>query len=253
MQQAVGIPLQRDAARFQHIGAAGHAQGHLGILLHQQDRHALFVQAPNDVKDLLHHDRSQTHGGFVQQQHICARHHGAAHGQHLLLTARKRACDLPAALFQAGKMLIHQLQIGDNGACGLGVSAHFQIFLHGHAQKNAAALRHVRQPLANDLVRGHGFDAFVLKYNVAGFGAQQSRNGFQVRAFACAVGTDEGNDLALVHRKADVVQGVDVAVIHIDAVHLQHSFTHGFTPPACPDRLRSPADCCEFHRVCPWQ
>ena len=48
--------------------------------------------------DPLHHERRQAHRGLVEHEQLGPAHHGAAHGEHLLLAAGERAGRLLAAL-----------------------------------------------------------------------------------------------------------------------------------------------------------
>ena len=45
--------------------------------------------------------------------------------------------------------------------------------------------------------------------------------GLQGGGFASTVGTDQGDDLALIHLEGDVLDGVDVAVIDVDVINFQ--------------------------------
>ena len=71
-------------------------------------------------------------------------HQGAAHGQHLLLTAGKGACQLAFALFQAGEPLV---DIGHRfGHIGrIRESSHLQVLFHRHLGEDVPSFRHMRQ------------------------------------------------------------------------------------------------------------
>ena len=51
---------------------------------------------------------------------------------------------------------------------------------------------------------------------------EQACDGLQDGGLAGAVGADEGDDLPLIYLKGDVLDGVDGAVIDVDALYLQH-------------------------------
>ena len=106
------------------------------------------------------------------------------------------------------------------------VSAHFQIFQHGHLQEDAPSFRAERHPLRNNLVRRHAHDVLVVQKDAAAAGLQQSGHGIQRRGFARAVGADQGNDLALVHLEGNSLDGVNAAVVYVEVVHLQQSVAH---------------------------
>ena len=53
LQQLLAGAGGDDLACLQHIAPVGHGQGHLGVLLHQQDGGAVLVQVLDDLNDLL--------------------------------------------------------------------------------------------------------------------------------------------------------------------------------------------------------
>src|SRR5712672_547034 len=61
MHQPLATIVHHDPADFQHIAVMRRLQRDLGVLLDQQDRHALlFVNAPDDGENLPDQDRRQT-------------------------------------------------------------------------------------------------------------------------------------------------------------------------------------------------
>ena len=179
------------------------------------------MDVADNVEDLLHQQRRKTHGRLVQHQHGSVAHERTPHGQHLLLAAGHGARQLLAALLQAGEQGEHLFLVGGDGGSGLGVGAHIKVLVHRHVQEHMASLRHLCKAAFHDLVGAHAFDAFALVQHIAGAGLQKAGNGFQGGGFARAVGTDQGDDLARVDGERDILYGVDVAVVDVDAVHLQ--------------------------------
>src|SRR3954469_16938646 len=60
MHQAVAAVVHDDTADLQHIAVMRGLQRHLGILLDQQDRHALLlVDSADDGENLFHQDRRE--------------------------------------------------------------------------------------------------------------------------------------------------------------------------------------------------
>ena len=153
-------------------------------------------------------------------------HQRPPHGQHLLFAAGKGSGSLTAALLEPGETFIYPFQSRCNLAVGAGIGAHLQIFFHAHLRKNPAAFRHMGQPLGDDFMGNGCGNALVLKGDGAGFGAQKAGYGFQYRRFSGAVGADKRYNLSLFHRKRDVLDGMDAAVIDIDVFHLKHG--HGY-------------------------
>src|SRR3984893_10844877 len=88
MHQPLATVVHDDAADFQHIAIMRRLQRDLGVLLDNQDRHALLLGVPlDDGENLLHQDRRQTQRRLVEQQQRGAVHQRAPDRQHLLLGA----------------------------------------------------------------------------------------------------------------------------------------------------------------------
>ena len=81
--------------------------------------------------------------------------------------------------------------------------------------KNAAALRHLRHAQMNDLVAGHVGDILPVVGHGAALDRHKPHDALHRGGLARAVGADEGDDLALVHFKADAADRLDHAVINV--------------------------------------
>jgi hypothetical protein len=81
----------------------GDLQGQAGVLLHQEDGLPLPVELLYGLKDEVHQDRGQAHGGLVHEEDAGVLHQGPADGQHLLLASGKRAPLLVPPLVEAGE------------------------------------------------------------------------------------------------------------------------------------------------------
>src|SRR4051812_24780683 len=57
--QLGGGPVHPDLAGLEQVAVVGDFQRGAGVLLDQQDRHALLAQAADDLEDLAHHQRRQ--------------------------------------------------------------------------------------------------------------------------------------------------------------------------------------------------
>ena len=88
-------------------------------------------------------------------------------------------------------------------------------------QEDVAALRHLCQTGLNDLMGADALDALALIEHIAGLGVEQTGHRLQGGGLACAVGADEGDDLALVHLEGNILDRVDVAVKDVDVINLQ--------------------------------
>jgi hypothetical protein len=75
-------------AGLENIAVLGETQSHVRVLLCKQKCNPfLLIQAGNDLENLLHQLRRQTHGRFVQKNDGRTRHERPPQRGHLLLTA----------------------------------------------------------------------------------------------------------------------------------------------------------------------
>ena len=140
-------------------------------------------------------------------------HKGAAHGHHLLLTAGKRAGQLAATFLQTREVVEHHLKIlTQTGLVFETERAHLQVLLHAHAGEHVAAFRHMGHAQRDDLVRMRFEQIVAIIGNAAGFGRHQTGDGVQGGGLAGAVGSDQGDDLAVVHLEANALDRVDRAI-----------------------------------------
>jgi hypothetical protein len=131
LRSAEAQRAQSNQSAFHHITALAHLQRELGVLLHQQHRHAFGGDFPDGFEDPLHHERRQPHAGLVQEQQFWRAHQRAADGEHLLLAPGQGPSGLPAPLVQPRKQLEHAQQVGPY-ARGIvpGIRTHLQVLLY---------------------------------------------------------------------------------------------------------------------------
>src|SRR3984893_17411543 len=78
VHQALAGIVHHDPADFQYIAIMRRLQRHLGVLLDQEDRHALlFIDAPDDGENLLDQDRRQAERRLVEPKQGRPVHQGA--------------------------------------------------------------------------------------------------------------------------------------------------------------------------------
>src|SRR5881628_795791 len=99
-RQAPRLVGQDDAARLEAVAAVRHLEGHVGVLLDEQDRGALLVDLPDRAKDRGHELRREAEGRLVQQKDRRTGHERAADGEHLQLAAGQGPGLLAGALLQ---------------------------------------------------------------------------------------------------------------------------------------------------------
>ena len=92
--------MHTDLAQLQHIAVIRNFQRGQSVLLHHEDGRPLGSDGLEGLKNILNDQRSQTQGGFIQQQNLRVRHQRPANGQHLLLTAGEGSRLLTPPLLQ---------------------------------------------------------------------------------------------------------------------------------------------------------
>ena len=209
-------------AGLDDVAVIGVAERDIGVLLGDQKAHAfLLIQFFNDIKDLAHQLRGQTHGRLIQQQHLGFGHHRPGHGDHLLLPARGKARLALAPDLEALEIAVNLLQfLPDRGLAEFaGIGTGDDIFLHGQVGKTAPALQHLHQAPADHLgrvcpVNGPAIVADRAAGDLAPFLRQHGGDGLQGRALAGAVAAQKRHDPASPHAERDIMQGRDDIVIH---------------------------------------
>src|SRR5882724_1134657 len=147
VHQPLATVIHDDPADLQNITIMRRLQCNLGILLDQQDRHAmLFIDTPDDGENLLHQDRRQPQRRLIEQQQCRPVHQCTPDRQHLLLTARELPGRLVEPLLQPRKISADPLQVLSHRlAIAARISPHHQVLAHGEERKHLAPLRHVAQ------------------------------------------------------------------------------------------------------------
>src|SRR5215470_5548347 len=123
--EVVRSALVDDLSLAHHVDAIRDAQGQVIVLLDQQDRQALALEALEDAADLPHDDRRQSLGRLIQQEHPAIREERATERQHLLLPAGERARHLTLTLGEARKQRKDPLDRQASRS-----RAHEQVLLH---------------------------------------------------------------------------------------------------------------------------
>ena len=85
-KQLLGGAFHKNFTRRQDVGPVGNVKGRISILFHKQNGGTPFIDFLNSFKDILHQDRGNSQGGFVQEQEARIGHAGPGNGQHLLFT-----------------------------------------------------------------------------------------------------------------------------------------------------------------------
>ena len=116
--QVRGSAVQADFAVLKHVAILACRKRDARILLDQQDRNALAIDARQDREHLLDQHRREAEARLIHQQEFRPRHERAPDHQHLLFAARQRTRLLLGALLQTREIIVDALeQIGD-AVCG---------------------------------------------------------------------------------------------------------------------------------------
>ena len=196
----------------------------LGVLLHQKNADARFLDPGEGAEQLGAQQRRQTERGLVEQEDRRRRHHRAADRHHLPFAAAHRAHELLGTLAQLGKQGQDARQIVRLAlARPVGMGAEREILLHGEIGEDAAILGHQRDAGLHDLMRRavgdvgpvHEHGRAVHLARLPGYGPQEG-------ALAGAIGAEHHHDLAFRHRRRNVLKRAMAAVEDRNVAALKH-------------------------------
>src|SRR5207245_6222419 len=193
--------------------AAGGAEGNGGVLLHEQDTHALLpVDGAHDAEDVADDERRQPQRRLVEQEQPWPQHERARDGQHLLLAAGERAARLLLALGEHWEVAVHALEVlRDTAAPAPRVGAQAQVLLDGEVHERAAPLGRVADAEPHQVFRRAPVDALPREADLARR-ADHAAHRAQRRRLARAVGAQNRGDAALLAGAVDAVQALRPAL-----------------------------------------
>ena len=91
----------------QHIGAIRDFERLPGVLFHHQDRQPGARNLDDPVEELIHDNRADPGGRFIQHQHLGLRHQGTPDRNLLTLPAGELSCRLKPLFPKDRKQLIN--------------------------------------------------------------------------------------------------------------------------------------------------
>src|SRR5215831_14631464 len=167
LEQASARVFHHDAPHLQHVAVVSEVEGHVGVLLHEEDGHALLpIDAADDVEDVLDELRGEAQRGLVEEHHGGPGHEGATDGQHLLLAAGEGARALLGAASEDGEVVVHHLEVAGDALPVLPrVRAHLEVLAHGEEGEHLAPLRDVAEPQAHHAVGIHAAEGAAVEGN----------------------------------------------------------------------------------------
>ena len=116
-------------------------------------------------------------------------------------------------LFQAREQFVHVVLAFADFGLGVEEPAHVQVLFHRQPREHPPAFRHNGNAGTHDVGGGFVGDIAAFQNDPAGAGLRVAANGHQQGGLAGAVGTDQGDNFALVHLHRHPVQGLDLAVV----------------------------------------
>ena len=125
-----------------------------------------------------------------------------------LLETREEREDALAVLVDGGVVAAHERAEGE-------------VLVDGQIRENAATFRAVAHTQPDDLVGLEAGDRLAIEQHLSGRGPDHAGNGAERRRLARAVATDERQDLPLLDRQIDPVQGLDGPVSDAQILHFQ--------------------------------
>jgi hypothetical protein len=143
-------------AALQRKDAVGKRQHQIEIVLDNDDAH-VPAQPVEYTKEFQGHRRREPFERLVQQQQLDIARHRARHGDHLLLPAGEIVGRDVHALLQAREIVKDLLLIPHDAVAAVGLARkppEREIFAHGEAREQAAALRDIADAHARDIRGG---------------------------------------------------------------------------------------------------
>ena len=104
-----------------------------------------------------------------------------------------------------------------------------QVIPHRHVREQAAAFRNQRYARSGAAMRGQPCQVSAVEQNAAAARCVRTGQRAHQRGLAGAVGTDQRQDLARLHRKADAAHGLQQTVADVEVLHAEQG--HAGTPP----------------------
>jgi hypothetical protein len=93
-QQLLAGAGEGDAAGFHDVAEVGDLEGHVGVLLDEEDGEALLVDFADDVEDTADDDGGKTQGRLIHHHELRAGRECPSDSEHLLLPAGQCAAQV---------------------------------------------------------------------------------------------------------------------------------------------------------------
>ena len=177
----------------------------------------------DDVDELADDRRCQAEGQLVDEEDLGIWDQGLADRQHLLLAAGEVPRQLVDAIGQAGEEGQHPLLGVAHGRVVLALepAGQTQVVADGEGGEHAPAARHHHDATRRDLVGGKASELLASEHDRSRRRRQQPRDALEQRRLSGAVGSEEGDDLALVDLQVEPEEDLHGSVRSVEALHGQ--------------------------------
>src|SRR5271165_5581672 len=236
-----------DAPSFDHIHSVCQSRGEAKVLFHQQNSEAALLEGTNHLTQLLHDDRRQPFGDFVQQQQTCSGTQDARHGQHLLFSSRKPRSLAAPPLLQIRKCGVNLLQA--HTFTGEFRRQH-QVFLGCQAGEDPPLLGTISHAQARDAMCWPVHHFAAVDHDGTGASSSEPQNRPQRGGASSAIAAEQGHTLTAIDREIQAMQDVRLLVerVHVGEPQIFHRAVSHWLQLPCT--LPSPGGCWTLARNC---
>src|SRR3989441_11336194 len=212
-----------DAPLLEDVRPGGDRERLDDVLLDQQHRDAVGVDAGDDLEHLIDDLWREPERWLVEQQESRHGHQRPTDGDHLLLPAGERAGELSPALAQGRKGRVDPLEApAAQPPRWRRVAADLQVLLDGHGRKEAAAFGDERDAVAAEVVRRYRRQIATVEADGSGPDRQEAGDRVDQCRLAGAVRSHHGDEVARADAERHVPDGDGVAVGHFEVLDLKH-------------------------------
>jgi len=213
-------PREHDRALAQHDDLVAHGQRHACVLLHEQDRHALALEAEENALEFAHEQGRQTLRRLVEHEQVRVAGERARDGEHLLLPAREASSGLARPLAQDGEVVVNSAERPARTPADDALGQP-EILRHVQVREDLPSLRHIADAEAEDAMRCLAGDLPPLEADDALPRGREAHDRSQRGRLAGAVASQQYRDAARRHCERHVAQHVTLTVIGLERFHAE--------------------------------
>ncbi len=172
--------------------------------------------AQDRVHHLLDDLRRQSFRWLVEQHQRWIAHQGPSDRQHLLLASAHASARAVAHLGEIGKQREQLVRRPVRRVRSLRLTTDLEILVHREVGEDAPLLRHIAEPVADNLVSGLVRHIPALERDAAAALLNQANDRAEGRGFAGAVAPQQGHDFAGADGEFDVKEDVGRPVMAVE-------------------------------------